>query len=255
VVKVRIVATGQSSPPVVRFRDKTFSTWSDGNGDWLGLVAVGRDAKAGVSRMVVVSGGDTAHALASAPVTVVAGDFKVQRLNVDERTVTLSEEDLKRAAVERVDIVAAINTQTDERYWRTPFTLPVTGPISGSFGSRRVYNGKPGGYHSGLDIAAPKGKPVKSSSEGRVVFVGELFYTGNSVFIDHGLGLVTGYYHLDTVAVDVGAVVDGAAVIGTIGSTGRSTGPHLHWSTYLEGVKVDPPSLVRITSALGGETP
>jgi murein DD-endopeptidase MepM/ murein hydrolase activator NlpD len=244
---IAIEAYAEVDAPTVTFMGKSFRTWSDGAGGWLGLVAVDRDAELGTSRMVLTSAGSASVALASAPVEVVSGNFKIQRLNVDERTVTLSEEDQKRASAEHVDIVKTINVLTAERVWRKSFTNPVKGPVTGHFGSQRVYNGKPGGYHSGMDLAAPKGTPVKPSSEGRVVFVGDLFYTGNSVFIDHGLGLITGYYHLDTVAVENDELVGADTIIGQVGSTGRSTGPHLHWSVYLGGTKVDPPSLIKAT--------
>ena len=118
--------------------------------------------------------------------------------------------------------------------------LPVEGPISGPFGKRRFFNDQPRRPHSGTDIAAPAGTPIKVAASGRVSLVGDFFFNGRLVVVDHGEGLKTMYNHMDQIDVKKNQVVSRGESIGTVGSTGRSTGPHLHLGVVLNGVSVDP---------------
>ncbi len=252
VFRVRVDA---EQPVSVRFGGREFDLWPADGGGWEGLVAVDRDARAGEADAVVV--GRDGRPLGTAPVPVRAREYPVQRLTVSEKLVTLSAEDRARADREAVRIRAALASRTPRRLWTGPFSLPVDAPVSSPFGTRRYYNGKRRGYHSGLDLAAPRGTPVAAPAAGRVVLVGDFFYTGNTVFVDHGHGLVTAYFHLDAVSVSEGDRVETGQELGRVGSTGRSTGPHLHWGVYLSGRKADPLSLVRATAgpAVGGGGP
>lgn len=119
-------------------------------------------------------------------------------------------------------------------------TLPVSGRLSGHFGRRRVFNGQPRRPHSGMDIAAPTGTPVLSPGDGVVIELGELFFNGNTIFIDHGQGLITMVCHLDSIGVKLGEQVTKGDEIGKVGMTGRVTGPHLHWTMSLNSVRIDP---------------
>ncbi len=253
VFRVRVDVSG---PARVRFEDREFALWPARGGGWEGLVAVDRDAKAGEADAAVV--GRDGRVLGTVPVPVRAREYPVQRLTVNEKLVTLSPEDRARADREAERIRAALAARTPRRLWTGPFSLPVDGRVSSPFGTRRYYNGKRRGYHSGLDLAAPRGTPVAAPAAGRVVLVGDFFYTGNTVFLDHGHGLVTGYFHLDAVSVAEGDGVAPGDELGRVGSTGRSTGPPLHWGVDLSGRKADPLSLVRATAgpeAVGGEGP
>jgi murein DD-endopeptidase MepM/ murein hydrolase activator NlpD len=117
---------------------------------------------------------------------------------------------------------------------------PSAGPRSSSFGLRRIFNGQARSPHSGMDIAAPTGTLVVAAAAGRVIDVGDYFFNGHTVWVDHGAGLLTMYCHLSTTRVLVGDVLAGGDPIGAVGATGRVTGPHLHWSVSLNGVMVDP---------------
>jgi murein DD-endopeptidase MepM/ murein hydrolase activator NlpD len=128
------------------------------------------------------------------------------------------------------------------------FIQPVNGVISGSYGKRRVFNGQPRRPHSGMDIAAPKGVPVVSPAHGTVIESGDFFFSGNLVYIHHGQGLISLYAHLDETRVSTGDRVSKGQVIGTVGATGRVTGPHLHWSVGLNGSWVDPALFISASS-------
>ena len=245
VFEVRLEDPGPGGPWRVRFDGREFLLWPSPEGGWEGLVAVDRDAPPGEREIEVRS--REGRVAWSAAVTVAPREYGVQRLVVSERMVTLSPEDAARAARETRLIRETLAGISAPRLWEGPFRVPARGPVSSPFGTRRVYNGKPRSYHSGLDIAAPRGAEVRAAAAGRVALAREFFYTGRTVFLDHGLGLFTAYFHMDTIRVKEGEPVEAGAVLGTVGSTGRSTGPHLHWGVYLDGVKVDPLSLVRVT--------
>jgi len=128
-----------------------------------------------------------------------------------------------------------------------PFILPHDGRMAPNFGERRVYNNVPRSTHSGVDIAAPAGDPVRASNTGRVVLARELYFSGNTVILDHGLGLFTLYCHFSRIHVRRGDLVQKGDVIGFVGSTGRSTGPHLHWGARILRSRVDPLALLNLT--------
>ncbi len=236
----------------VRLLDRDFPLHPDGKGGLEGFIAVERDAKAGVHTLTLKSSrsGDD-KTVYTDKIKVAARKFVEQHLTVDEKMVKLSPEDEERAARERVLINKALGARSGGDPAAEWYERPVPGQVSSTFGMRRFYNGRPGSYHGGLDIAAPRGEPVKASGEGAVVLTGDFFFTGNSVFVDHGGGLITAYFHMDELGVKGGAHVKEGDVIGRVGSTGRSTGPHLHWSVYLCGVKVDPESLLVAVAGRG----
>ncbi len=132
------------------------------------------------------------------------------------------------------------------------FQLPVDDPIGSPFGLRRILNGQPRSPHAGIDFRSPRGTPIKVSAAGEVVYLGDLYFTGMTVVVDHGSGLFSLYCHLDQIDCVVGQFVRPAEVLGRVGSTGRSTGAHLHWGVKLRGDRVDPLALVTL---LGGENP
>ena len=255
----RVTVHGVDGGDAVRatFGDREFALWQLSGTTWEGLAAVDRDRAPGEAplQLSLLRQGQR-QPLVAMTVTVVPREYPEQHLRVREGMVNLSPEDQERASRENRLIRKVLGHRSVERFWQAPFAMPLSGPITSAFGVRRVYNGTPRGYHSGLDIAAPLGTPVHASGNGTVVLVGDYFYTGNTVFVDHGLGLYTAYFHLDTVAVREDQRVAASGELGQVGSTGRSTGPHLHWGVYLSGRKADPLSLLHAFGAAGGgETP
>ena len=181
---------------------------------------------------------------AAGSVTVKAGGFPVQRLTLPTPMVDLDPEAERRATNEAARLRALYDTVSPERLWRGAFTQPVSSRKPGSgFGSRRVINGQPRMPHSGIDYSADRGTPVVASNRGRVALLGEFFFAGRLVALDHGLGLYTLYFHLDGVAVTEGQIVEQGQTIGTVGTTGRSTGPHLHFAAQLGRARINPPDL------------
>ncbi|HSL16775.1 MAG TPA: M23 family metallopeptidase [Methylomirabilota bacterium] len=175
--------------------------------------------------------------------TVRVGDYPypVQRLQVERSKVTLSEEDLERVRREQAMVGALWDRAMAEARFSLPLSDPLTEmPEPRSFGARRVFNDQPRSPHSGIDLPAETGTPVFAVADGTVALVGDLFFSGESVFVDHGGGLVSMYFHLSEVDVAEGAEVERCQHLGAVGSTGRSTGPHLHLGFRWYGARVDP---------------
>ena len=169
---------------------------------------------------------------------------------IPPRKVTPSESDIKAIDFEQKSVRRAQQTQTNTPYWRKGFIMPVEGRTSGNFGGQRIMNGIKKNPHSGMDIAAPSGTPIKSSGDGVVTLAeNDLFYSGNVVIIDHGYGLHTIYAHLQQINVKNGDFIKQGDIIGTVGTTGRATGPHLHWGASVHGTKFNPLSLLNINKA------
>ena len=183
----------------------------------------------------------------SAVVSVKAGRFAIERLRVRRQFVDLSPKNLERTARERQRLGELFARVTPERLWQGAFRVPVDGAqAAGNFGRRRVLNGRPGMPHNGEDFPAVAGAPVHAAQRGRVVLADELFFSGNTVVLDHGLGLYTFYGHLESIAVTVGEVVEVGTTLGRVGATGRATGAHLHWSVRANEARIKPLGIVRL---------
>lgn len=158
----------------------------------------------------------------------------------NKRMVNPNPDDLKRIKADRIPINKALLTWTQKTDIDMRFIPPVDGRLSSLFGLKRFFNMQPRNPHSGLDIAAPAGTPIKAPAPARVINTGNYYYDGNSAFLDHGQGLITGYFHMTTINVKPGQQLKRGDIIGTVGATGRVTGPHLHWNVYLNRTRVDP---------------
>jgi murein DD-endopeptidase MepM/ murein hydrolase activator NlpD len=213
--------------------------------EFAALAGVDLETKPGkvLWRVGLVDGGGVPRKAAGA-VTVKAGGFPVERLTLPGGMVNLDPEAERRAANEAVRMRALYDTVTPDRLWRGPFTQPVASrKPGGGFGSRRIINGQPRMPHAGIDYSADRGTPVVASNRGRVALLGEFFFAGRLVALDHGLGLYTLYFHLDGVSVTEGQMVERGQTVGTVGTTGRSTGPHLHFAAQLGRARINPPDL------------
>lgn len=208
---------------------------------WVAIVGISLDTPPGEHKLIVKTGDGSLEV----PFRVTDKSYRTQHLTIkNERQVTPNPDDLKRIAAEQRRSRAALERFTDTASPVFALATPVPGTKSDSYGSRRFFNGQPRRPHSGMDIAASKGTPISAPADGEVVEVGDFFFNGNTVFIDHGAGLVTMYCHLDRIDVKTGDRVKAGDTLGTVGATGRVTGPHLHWGVSLNGTMVDPALLL-----------
>lgn len=169
-------------------------------------------------------------------------DYKIQQVEgVPQRTVTPDPKDLERIRKESAAISKARATNSNLTYFKDGFSWPLLGPITGVYGSQRVYNGEPKRPHFGLDIAAPTGTPVKAPADGVVTLTHpDMFYSGGTLLIDHGYGISTTFIHLSKVIAKEGQTVKRGDIVAEVGQSGRSTGPHLDWRINWFDVKLDP---------------
>jgi murein DD-endopeptidase MepM/ murein hydrolase activator NlpD len=174
--------------------------------------------------------------------------YSTQRIEIkNKRKVNPYASDMERILAEKKRKQTAKNHYSEGNV-DIDFLLPAKGISTGSFGRRRIFNGQARNPHSGMDIAAPTGTPVKSPSAGTVIELGDFFFSGNLVYIDHGQGMISMFAHLSEIDVKLGERVSKGQVIGKVGATGRVTGPHLHWSLGLNGTWIDPALFIGSTN-------
>jgi murein DD-endopeptidase MepM/ murein hydrolase activator NlpD len=212
------------------------------------LLGVDLEKAAGKYEFTVVSqmqGGERVNC--GVTIEVKEGHFATENLTVKKQFVEPNPEQEARAAAELKRLREIYERVTPERLWDGPFRLPLEGEFKGSnFGKRRVLNGHPGSPHGGVDFPAPTGTPVHASQKGRVVLAEELYFSGNTVLVDHGLGIYTFYCHFSEIDAKVGDEVVAGTVLGKVGATGRVTGPHLHWGLQVERARVNALEIVRV---------
>lgn len=223
-------------PPRVLVDDAPALVLRDGD-RWLAVIGIPLDTPPGKLAATV-----TRREAMPAPLELVVKpkQYVMQKLRVSPGMVDLAPADMERVKRERPVLVSAFATFSEAPPATLHLLQPVPGARSSSYGSRRVFNGKPRSPHTGMDIAAPAGTPVIASARGKVLLADGFFFGGNMVVLDHGQGLVTLYGHLSAIDVKVGDVVEAGHAIGKVGATGRATGPHLHWGVSLNQTMVDP---------------
>ena len=212
---------------------------------WRALVGIDLDVKPG-TYAVTVDGG-VAHA--TYDLVVVKRAFRTRRLTVDEAFVTPPASEEERIAREARLLDGLWRSPAPTRLWNVPFVRPVPGAANSAFGTRSVFNGKPRNAHGGADFLSGTGTPIHAPNAGRVVLARDLYYSGNTVVIDHGLGLFSMLAHLSAIDVHEGDRVTTNQLVGLVGATGRVTGPHLHWAVRAGGARVDPLSILQLLGA------
>jgi len=215
---------------------------------WRALLGVDLELKPEPYPLALTAKSESAEEIScSATIDVQEGKFATESLKVAPNFVTPDPEQLARAEAERQRLRAIYATITPERLWDGKFHYPLAGVTTGgNFGKRRVLNGTPGSPHSGVDFPAPAGTPVLATQRGRVVLAEPLYFSGNTVVLDHGLGVYTLYAHFESIAVQAGDLVDTGAVLGKVGATGRVTGPHLHWGLTVNRARANPLQLIAL---------
>jgi len=234
---IALIELNSASQPSISYRGRKVLTVLH-NEEWLALVGIPLSSKAGRH---FITNENTTH---KQGFTVVNKDYPAQYITLkktakNKRMVNPNKMDMNRITRERKTLSKALATWSNT----TPnvdFILPAHGRLSSPFGLKRFFNKQARNPHSGLDIAAPTGTTVKAPANGTIIDVGNYFFNGNTVLVDHGQGLISGYFHLSKTVVQIGDKVTQGQKIAEIGATGRVTGPHLHWNVYLNKTKVDP---------------
>jgi murein DD-endopeptidase MepM/ murein hydrolase activator NlpD len=211
---------------------------------YIGLLGIDMQDDPGTYELMVeVKQGEQAKHL-SYNILVVKEKFAVEHLTLPKEKVDLDEKAVARWKAEQQVVLQALAENSRLRLWHSNFVEPVNGKRTGIFGSVRIMNGKPRNPHNGEDIGAPMGTDVLASNDGVVRLTVDHVFSGKGVFVDHGLGFYTMYFHLSEVLVKDGDLVTAGQIIGKVGATGRATGSHLHWGVKLNGARVNPYSLL-----------
>lgn len=256
-VVLSITAPADVTRVQVRVFDRDWPAFRTGDGTWRALVGIDLDTRARTydARITTASAGAAVKTAAASgadgattvwPLVVKNKTFRTRRLTVDDAYVNPPAAVQDRIAREARELAALWTSSAPEPLWTGPFVRPVPQAANSAFGSRSILNGTPRSPHSGADFASPAGTPIAAPNDGRVVLARPLYYTGNTVVIDHGLGLVTLFAHLSSTAVSVNDRVTAGQIVGKVGQTGRVTGPHLHWTLRDNGARIDPLSLLAV---------
>jgi hypothetical protein len=241
-ILLTIAAPARLTQVSVRAFGREWPAFRDDAGRWSVLVGIDLEAKPGVYSAVIAGGA----APMKYPLVVRPRTFPTRRLTVDPDLVNPPAEARERIDRESRELDRIWQASADERLWTTAFVPPVPDPANSAFGTRSVFNGELRSPHTGADFLSPAGRPVKAPNAGRVVLAASRYFSGNTVVIDHGLGLFSLLAHLSEIDVKAGDRVAAGDVVGKVGATGRVTGPHLHWAVRVNGARVDPLSLLYV---------
>jgi murein DD-endopeptidase MepM/ murein hydrolase activator NlpD len=246
-VVVDIAAPAAADDVRVRAFDQDVSAFRLDAAHWRALVGIDLDVKPGAYALTATAGARGAEIdRARVELHVRAHRFPVRRLRVDEAFVNPPADAADRIAREARELEAIWQTRTPARLWTGAFVRPVPGPANSQFGTRSIFNGVPRNPHGGGDFLSPAGTPVRAPNAGRVVIAAPLYFSGNTVVIDHGLGCYSLLAHLSRIDVRTGQTVTAGEVVGLVGATGRVTGPHLHWAVRIAGARIDPVSVLSL---------
>lgn len=228
----------------VRAFGQEWSPFSVDASTWQVLVGIDLSVKPGTYRVVIET--EPGAARTTYPLAVKRRTFGKRTLKVDPSFVSPPPEAAERIEREAAELNRVWAASARERLWEGAFVPAVPHPANSAFGTYSVFNGEPRSQHSGADFASPDGTPIKAPNSGRIVLASSRYFSGNTVVIDHGLGLFSFFGHLSVIGVQHGDVVKAGDEIGKVGATGRVTGPHLHWSVRANGARVDPLSLLSV---------
>jgi murein DD-endopeptidase MepM/ murein hydrolase activator NlpD len=242
VVMLSIALADASDAVRVHAFDHDVAAYPDGERTWRAIVGVDLDVKAGTYPVTVEAGGSRA----AYQLQITARVFRTRRLTVNEAFVTPPPSEQTRIDREAALLADVWKAPAGERLWHAAFVRPVPQEANSAFGTRSIFNGKPRNAHGGADFLSPAGTPIKAPNAGRVAVARNLYFSGNTVIIDHGLGLFSTLAHLSAIDVHEGDRVTAGQLLGLVGATGRVTGPHLHWAVRASNARVDPLSLLAL---------
>jgi murein DD-endopeptidase MepM/ murein hydrolase activator NlpD len=255
VVLLTIDAAGSTRQVSVRAFDREWPAYPvPSHAKWESLIGIDLDTKPGTYDALVTAGPERT----TVRLVVTRRAFPTRRLSVNPALVNPPADQQARVEREARHLHDLWDHPAAQRLWTAPFVRPVPDEANSAFGTRSIYNGEARPPHTGADFLSPTGRPVKAPNAGRIVLADPQYFSGNTVIIDHGLGLFSILAHLSEIDVKVGDLVTSGQIVGKVGATGRVTGPHLHWGVRLENARVDPLSLLYIlgtapSSSRGGD--
>lgn len=246
IARIEVLIRPGDAAPWGSYRGEPVYFKGTGDGRFVGVLGIDMEAATGRKPLEIRTIRDgVSQVLARVPVEVVPGDFGVQHLTLPEKMVDLDQPTLKRVGREKQEVAELWSGGRKDPLWRETWDMPVDGTSGGSFGKRRVINGKPRSPHNGEDFSAPSGTLVRAPNTGIVRLAKDRYFGGLTVFLEHGGGLFTFYMHLSEISVTDGQRVKAGDVIGRVGQSGRATGPHLHWGGRLGNARINPLRLVQ----------
>jgi murein DD-endopeptidase MepM/ murein hydrolase activator NlpD len=243
-VVLSITLAGAAEHLRVRAFDRDAAVYRDGDRTWRALVGIDLDVKPGTYPIAVEA--DEGAARTTYQLVVKPRLFRTRRLTVNEAFVTPPPSEQARIERDAALLASTWNASAAERLWTAPFIRPVPQEANSAFGTRSIFNGKPRNAHGGADFLSPAGTPIHAPNAGRIAVARDLYFSGNTVIIDHGMGLFSMLAHLSAIDVHEGDRVAAGQILGLVGATGRVTGPHLHWAVRAGGARVDPLSLLAL---------
>jgi len=243
-----VVFTATTPQPVDAMRarafDRDLATFRLDATRWQALLGIDVDTAPGSYEVSFEATSAGYTSTATTKLNITAGTFGRRVLKVDEGYVNPPDPAIARIKREAAEIEQLWTQSEPRRLWDLAFVRPVPGRANGAFGSRSIFNGQPRQPHGGADFLSPAGTPIHAPNNGRIVLARDLYFTGNTVVIDHGLGVFSLLAHLSVMDVHQGDLVTRGQTIGQVGATGRVTGPHLHWAVRMNGARVDPLSVL-----------
>ncbi len=231
---VAVIPLGASpTAPTARYHDNPVLVVREDN-QWIAIVGISLKNPLGAQQLTTGDGRTLGF-------TVTPKHYREQHIKLkNSRQVNPLAEDMTRINRELAEQTRAYQTFSPNQPSNLMFDKPVNGPLSSPFGLRRFFNGEERNPHSGLDFAVGAGTPIKSPAAGKVILIGNYFFNGNTVFVDHGQGLISMFCHMSKIDVKLGQSLPRGGIVGRVGSTGRATGPHMHWNVSLNDTRVDP---------------
>jgi len=245
---IRVKGTDRETPLMTWMKKKISLVPNQRKTDWYGFVSA--DLKANPGKYHVLIKMYPSGRKKDIEIRITGKKYGVRRLTLPKKMVDLDAQTLKRVRKESGKMKMLWVAPFAEPLWEGPFVRPVPGEVIGPFGRSSIINEQPRSPHSGVDLRSKRGTPIKTMNNGMVALVGDHFFTGLTVVIDHGGGIQSMYFHLDEILVEMNQRVTKGEVIGLVGSTGRATGPHLHLGVRVNGARVDPLGLTKISEQL-----
>lgn len=246
VVLTIVAPPAPSGAAHVRAFDRDWAAYPTDERTWRVLLGIDLDTTPGTYDVSARIDAPSGTYRGSKTLTVLPKAFPTRRLTVDEDFVNPPAAAQSRIEREAAELARLWATSSTAPQWSGPFGRPVAEAANSAFGTRSVFNGQPRSPHGGADFLSPAGTVVKAPAGGRVLLARDLYYTGGTVMIDHGAGLISLFAHLSSIDVKEAADVDAGTAIGKVGATGRVTGPHLHWTVRASGARVDPLSVLQL---------